>query len=738
MKLKLTAFIALLISGSYQTSAQTILRDSTKSAIELNEIQITVNKEEETKKRVAQEIEILDRKEIENSQAQSTADLLSKSANIFVQKSQQGGGSPVMRGFEASRILLVIDGVRMNNLIYRSGHLQNIVTTDNSILDRVEVLFGPSSTIYGSDALGGVIHLLTRKPEFSKADSTLLKVNAFSRFGTVNDEATGHVDFNIGKRKFASLTSITVSNFSDLRGGENQNPFYNGTYGERPYYPERINGKDSLVKNEDRYLQVESGFTQYDVLQKFAYQQTDNITHSLNLQFSNSTDVPRYDRLTDPNGAGLRYAEFYYGPQTRLMGAYDFNFFNPSTKIQNIHFGVNYQHVEESRNSRRFGRDNLTHRTEKVDVIGLNADLHKTSGAHTFRIGIDAQLNTLKSTATEEDIVTGESTSLDTRYPDGDNSMNNAAVFFSHTWEIKKELILTDGIRLGYTSLHSTFEDKSFYDFPYDEVSQNNLVYSGSIGLIHSPSDDWKLSFLISSGFRTPNVDDLSKVFESSAGNVIVPNEDLKPEQTITTEIGITRILNGKTRWENTLYYTQFIDAIVTEKFQFNGSDSIIYDGQTSAVNANQNKGKAYIYGFSSEIKTVINEQFNFSFMMNYTYGRIKTDSSDAPLDHIAPFLGRIELGYTNKKFGAGFYINYNGWKKLKDYNGGGEDNQQYATSEGMPAWLTANLRTSYKINKHFTVQAGIENIFDTQYRAFASGINGPGRNLYGTLRFHY
>ncbi|NJN34367.1 MAG: TonB-dependent receptor plug domain-containing protein [Saprospiraceae bacterium] len=69
-----------------------------------------------------------------------------------------------MRGFEASRVLLVVDGVRMNNLIYRSGHLQNAITVDQNMLDRVEVLFGTASTVYGSDALGGVVHFFTKKP----------------------------------------------------------------------------------------------------------------------------------------------------------------------------------------------------------------------------------------------------------------------------------------------------------------------------------------------------------------------------------------------------------------------------------------------------------------------------------------------------------------------------------------------------------------------------------------------
>lgn len=88
------------------------------------------------------------------------------------------------------------------------------------------------------------------------------------------------------------------------------------------------------------------------------------------------------------------------------------------------------------------------------------------------------------------------------------------------------------------------------------------------------------------------------------------------------------------------------------------------------------------------------------------------------------------------EKFSANFFVNYNGWKKAKNYSTSGEDNAQYAPVEGMPAWFTANLRVSYKVYKYITIQSGIDNIFDTQYRTFSSGINAPGRNIFAVIRF--
>jgi hemoglobin/transferrin/lactoferrin receptor protein len=732
------AVAALLAMQAAHTSAQSAAPDTSQNNVTLDNVIISANKVAESHKTVAQQIIVLDKEQIANSQAQTTADLLSNTGMIFVQKSQMGGGSPVLRGFEANRILMVVDGVRMNNIIYRAGHLQNIITMDNAALDRAEVLFGPASNVYGSDALGGVIHFYTKKPAFAEDNKLRKNVNAFTRYGSVNNEMTGHADFNIGGKRFASLTSFTYSSFGDLKGGTMQNPLYDTAYGVRPAYADRINGIDTIVMNSDKYKQVQSAYSQYDVLQKFAFKQNEHITHGLNFQYSNSTDIPRYDRLTDRAAGILRYSEWYYGPQQRMLAAYDLNIRDSGAFFQAAHAGVNYQNIEESRHNRNYKNNNISHRVENVNVMGVNLDLQRAVNSHTIRFGLDGQYNTLKSTAQKENIATGVTAPTDTRYPGGDNTMMNTAIYGSHTWLINDKFTLTDGLRLGYISLHSVFNDTSFFPLPFTDANQDNLVYSGSLGLIHIPSNKLKLSLMVSTGYRAPNVDDLAKVFESAPGSVVVPNNNLKPEKTLNTELGVTKIFGSKTIWENALYYTQFFDAIVTGKYRYQGQDSVMYDGSKSRVLANQNERTAYIYGFSSQLRTQLPAHLSLSLGASYTYGRINTDSVDQPLDHIPPLLLHLQLDYSKNKLSSSLFINYNGAKQLKDYYLNGEDNEQYATPDGMPAWFTANFRIAYKIHKLITLQAGIDNILDTQYRAFASGINAPGRNIFGTIRFHY
>ncbi len=686
----------------------------------------------------AQQIQMLYQRDIQFQNNGNTADLIANIGTISVQKSQQGGGSPILRGMEANRILLVVDGVRMNNLIYRGGHLQNIVTIDPNMLERIDILSGPSSTEYGSDALGGVIQVLTRKPNFSStAKKLLFEGNAMARYGSASHEKTTHLDFTLGGKKIAALTSLTYSDFGDLRMGANYNPFYKKSFGERPFYQARINNKDSLVANANPLIQVASGYKQYDILEKIVFEpHNSSNSHTLNLQYSNSSDIPRYDRLTDVKGAGLGQAQWYYGPQKRAMASYGFKK-SDFEKINQLTFGINYQNIEESRHSRGFGSKNLSHRIEKVQVVGYNLDVVKNISSSEFHLGFDGQYNRLNSTATKEDITTGTISPQNTRYPDGKNTMNNIAFYINGVNRVNK-LTFNEGIRVGYSTLHSTFVDKTFFPFPFSEVQQKNLTYSGNVGMVYQ-SRDWSLRSLVSSGFRVPNVDDLSKVFETAGNNIIVPNPNLKPEKSLNFDLNLdVRLAENRVYWENRIYATRLFDALIVAPFLFEGKDTIVYNKLKSRVLASQNQQNARILGFISEIRVILTRTLTLKGAASYTSGRFLKEGITTPMDHIPPFGGRLGLTYQTQKLNTELYSVFNAWKRLSNYYLNAEDNEAYATPDGMPAWITLNWKASYALNNIFTLQLGIENIFDTQYRTFASGINASGRNVFGVVRARF
>lgn len=729
----------ILLFSIYTFWAIAAIAQSDTATVNLKETIISASRTMESRKAVAQSVKVIQQAEMEQMNAQTTADLLQNTAGLFVQRSQQGGGSPVIRGFEASRVLMVVDGVRLNNAIYRSGHLQNILTMDNNTLERTEVLFGPSSTVYGSDALGGAICFYTKKPSFSaKKNAFLAKGNSFFRYGTVNTEKTTHADLSLGWHRIALLSSFTTSDFGNLRMGkkEGNSPFF----GLREYYAERINGVDSVVRNTDPYLQKFSGYRQYDLLEKLVIRQNNNILHTLNVQYSNSTNIPRYDRLTETGAAPniLSYSDWYYGPQKRLMAAYQLEVIEAGWFNRGIQVTASWQDIQESRHSRRFGRAARRSQIEDVTVLGLTAMAEREKDTNRFRVGIDVQNSDVTSTAFEKNLSSGAETPFGTRYPDGGSTMTNIGVFTTLTQKTG-QFVFNEGIRSGYSSLKAAFVNRDLFPFPFRELTQKSPVASGSLGVVWNTAKALAITASAASGFRMPNVDDSAKVFESAAGSLIVPNPDIKPEQTYNFELGWRLHLADRFRWETALWNTAFRNAIVTGNFQFNGQDSVEYDGELSRVLAMQNKRKATILGFTSSAEVDIISSLTFSASVTYTKGRIiEADGVKSPLDHIPPVYGRIALRYHQAKADVEIFTIFNGKKSIDDYLLNGEDNEQYAPADGMPSWYTINLRAGYRFNRFLQLQAGIDNIADVQYRNFASGINAPGRNIFGTLRVSF
>lgn len=699
----------------------------------LNDIIVYTNKFPEKAGKIAQTISVL--RDQNSIQLQpNSGDVLLNSGQVFVQKSQQGGSSPIIRGFEASRILLNVDGIRLNNAIYRSGHLQNVITVDNMILDRVEIIYGPTSTLYGSDALGGAVNMITKDPLLSSSKKTVVSGSSTLRYASATDEQRANLQLNIGGSKWASLTALTVGSFGDMIQGNSRSSRY-PEFGKKNFIVTRANNSDIITVNPNPNKQVTSGYQQYDFLQKILFVPSENIRHVLNIQLSNSSDIPRYDRLTEISNGRPVFAEWYYGPQVRNLVGYHFTASKLNGFFQDVKITANYQNVEESRITRRFQNNNKDFRWEKVNVFGIVIDAKHSSGNHELHLGAESYQNFVRSTAERKNIVTGALSAITTRYADGPTTMQSNALYAQHTYKFSKRLSFNDGARLNLTKLDARFADTSLMRFPFNKVIQQHIAITGNIGLVYAVENRTKISFVASSGFRAPNVDDLSKVFDTRTGSVIVPNANIKPEYTYNTELSFSHTI-GNLKVGGAVFYTAFKQALVVDRFNFNGKDSILYGGVNSAVFASQNKAKAYVFGWSGNASFKITRQLNIEGVATYTEGKYTDQKGvQVPLDHIPPFYGKVSINQSFKKGNASIYSLFNGWKKIKDYNPNGEDNQQYATPEGMPSWFTINAKFEFNMGKQWQTQIALENIFDVNYRYFASGISAPGRNLSLALR---
>ena len=673
------------------------------------------------------QVTLISQEDIQNEKPQNSSDMLQQTGNVFVQKSQGGGGSPVMRGFEANKVLLVIDGVRMNNAIYRSGHLQNALTVDNSVLSHSEIVFGPNSVLYGSDALGGVIHFHTVNPQLADSTKWLTKLNASAFYNSVDKSTLSHLNFSVAQKKWGFLGAYTNSNYNDYKMGENRTHGYKD-WGLQPFVIGQSEGQDSTFINPDPSNQRNVGYTQHDFLGKLYYEPSSKLNYTLNMQYSTSTNINRYDKLAEMRNGDLRYAEWYYGPQNRLLGALKVNFM-PNKKWLNSGTAIlSYQHVDEDRIKRNFNAPDKSYGQEDVNVLAFNVDLNKLiDSSKVLYYGIEVQQNFVTSTAFSQNLLTLEKKPETTRYPDGNNSYLSSGIYLEYKQQFRPNLLMTSGVRYTYIYANSSFVDTSIIKFPFESVSIGTGAPSGNIGLNYQPDGRTILKTALSSGFRAPNIDDYGKVFENN-GNTVVPNNAIKPEYALNAEISAERIFGKRfLTLGTTLYYTYLIDAIVREDFTLNGEDSIFYDGEQTKIQANVNTNNAYIFGVNVFANIRFNKWFNTYLTYNYTQGWDLTEN--APLAHISPDFGKVEFNFKRKKINTSLYSYYNFKKPVSEY-GGGSDNIEEATVDGTPSWWTLNYKVSVDITDGLKGQFYATNILDYHYRQFSSAISAPGRSF--------
>ena len=717
-----------------------VIMEPTSNMLSGVQIIAPLRNENGDKGKSANQTEIISAEELEELNAQTTADVLQNADGVQVQKSQMGGGSPIIRGFEANRVLLVIDGVRLNNAIYRGGHLHNSVTVDNNVLSQVEILYGPGSAVYGSDAIGGVVHFHTKDPKLSEVDSIITGGSGMLRYNSANQEKSGHFDISIGGKKFGSITSVSANDFGDLLSGSKRHHGYDD-FGNITVYSQRIDGRDSAIINENPNLQIGTAYKQIDLLQKLIYRHSEKITFKLNTQYSNSTDVPRFDRLNNVEEDGmLEYSEWHYGPQERMFAALKTELSASNFFFSKASFIASAQNISEDRVKRKFGSNSRSRNSENVKVYGLNADLVSVidSTSQLF-YGFELTHNDVISTAFTEDITTGEIGNESTRYPDGGSAMSTGAFYLSYSHTFKK-LIAKIGGRYNYNNLKARFIDDSFVALPFESINTTNQALSGNLGLVYLPTKNFKSNFNISTGFRSPNIDDFGKIFKKE-DFVVIPNNGITPEYAYSAELGFSKTFqreyhsNGiKTYKVNFLtigatgFCTVLDNAIIREDYELNGLDSLVYEGENRKIQTNINAEQAIIYGGSGRAKVIFTKNIHLSSSINYTRGYLT--NSKYPFAHIPPLFGKTGLLLEMENWDIELFSHYNGWKRKADFAAGTSDNPQEATVDGSPSWYTINFRASLSLNESITLQFGINNIMDQHYKMFASGISAPGRNI--------
>ncbi|WP_103068848.1 TonB-dependent receptor plug domain-containing protein [Aquimarina sediminis] len=703
---------------------------------QLSEVIISVSKWEQEQEDVTQKIVSISSNEIALATPQTSADLLQSGGQVFIQKSQLGGGSPIIRGFSTNRLLLTIDGVRMNTAIFRGGNVQNVISVDPFTVDRTEVILGPGSVVYGSDAVGGVMNFYTKQPKFAISGKDKLSGNAQIRYASASNEKTGHIDFNIGLEKWAFLTSASYTDFDNLKMG---------SHGPKDYlrneYVGSVNGEDFVIQNDDPKEQVFTGYDQINLLQKVYFMPNENWDFNASLMYSETSDYPRYDRLIRPRDGNLRSAEWFYGPQRWFMGNLQVSQKSSSKLYDKMKITAAYQYFEESRNDRDFRSTMLSRTQEQVDAYSFNWDFEKNYGDRTvFYYGLEYVLNQVYSDGFERDIETDISVDAPSRYPNG-STWQSIAAYASLKHKLNEKLRFQGGLRYNRIILYSEF-DNTFFNFPFTEANIDTDALTGTAGLSWLPNDiiQWKLNF--STAFRAPNIDDVGKIFDSEPGSVVVPNPDIKSEYAYNGELGVRLNLDKNFSLDLSTYYTYLNDALIRRDYNLNGETQIDFGGELSNVQAIQNAANARVYGFEAGLEYKFAK--NAKLISQYTFvgGKEKSDDGTSePSRHVSPQFGTTKVSYTLPNLTIDVFALYNGGLDYQDLSPSEQSKDYlYAVDKNgnpySPSWYTLNLRTQYQVTKKIRSIFSIENITDQRYRPYSSGIAAAGRNFIVSLKY--
>jgi len=722
----------------------------------LDEVILSVARSASNVNQIAEKVSVIKSEDLFISSPSSGAEMLELSPGVRIQKSQGGGGSPIIRGFEANRVLIVVDGVRMNNAIYRSGHLQNSITIDPSNIERAEVIFGSSSVGYGSDAMGGVIHYYTKNPILKNSEK--ISSSFTTNFNSANNSVSNNFNTNYSADNWGSITSISISKYGDIKMGKKRNHGYS-YWGLTPIFSQNSRYKFYAEPsiNFDESIQKNTGYSQVDLFQKFLFRIGDDNLLNLNIQFSESSDIDRYDQLNILKDNSLKFSEWYYGPQKRLLISPSLRIF-PKKKFMDkgvITFG--FQKINESRIKRKFNSLNRSHQIEDLKVLSLNGDFDTSfNNGHTLSYGIETTYNHNYSKAYDRVLdvdgnnIVGVSKkfAIPTRYPSDGSSYASFASYVNWSWNMSEFFTFNIGTRLTFTKLKASWNDVISVNPQLSRVNLNSEALTTTVSMKLRPSNKIQINTVLSSGFRNPNIDDIGKIRENN-GLLVVPNTFLKPEYAYNLDLGVDyKSLDNKNylsiRGFSTIISRHIgrAEYIVFSDITTPDTSTIIYNNEEVTTIANKNLGNRFIHGFSIDGFNNLSRSLKIDYSLTYTKG--DNNETYGPLPSISPLFGSLSLDYVKNDLTIKAVYKFSDSKDPSEYSIGGEDGLDetpYIIGEdglkdflGTPSWSDFSIYASLNISPNSTLRLGITNIFDIHYRTFASGISAPGRSFQAGL----
>jgi len=653
----------------------------------LETVQVTATRRGESTFDVPVATDVIDRDEIRAAAPQTVMEALRGQAGAYVQQTTPGQGIVILRGLKGSEVLHVVDGFRLNDAIFRNAPNQYVALVDSQALARIEAVRGPMSALYGSDAMGGVLQMLTWEPSFEGADwqsRGLLR----SMYGSADDSTLSRVEGAFGHEQLAVSGGATYQDVNERRVGGGE---------ELPYTRFTARAADAKVRA------IVAGGNEL----------------TLSAQYSEQPHTPRYDELTPGYGqADPNSAVYWFEPQRRDFVQLRWRGTLPTTAWDSAEAQVGLQRIEDGRRNRDFGSRNEDRESNVDTSRGLTIQASKAIDAsHQLTYGFDVYDDVVDSTRTRTDVATGTTSMRAPRFPDG-STMFQAGAFIADDWSVGERLDVLGGVRWNMSRTRLPASD----EFAATTVADDG--FAGSLSLAYGLTERVRLVANLGQGFRAPNVFDLGTFGDRPGNRFNVPNPYLEPERLTTFDAG-WKVMDDRLEGELIGYYYRYRDKIT----------SVLTGDVTDSgrlVVQSRNAASLVLYGAEFALQQRISDTVEWRAQLTWTRGEESFAGDDYPADRIPPLNGSAGITWR-----PATRWTLDGWLNFADQQdrySPRDDIDPRIRPESTPGWSTWNVRAAWEAGEHAFASLQYGNLGDRRYREFGSGLDAAGQGLVLTL----
>ena len=667
------------------TSAMPAARATTT----LETIQVTASRRAESALAVPVATAVVDRDSIRAAAPQTVMEALRNQPGASLQQTTPGQGVVILRGLKGSEVLHVVDGFRLNDAIFRNAPNQYVALVDSQALARIEIVRGPMSTLYGSDAMGGVVQMLTLEPRFDGAEWQATGM-VRTLYGSADESTLSRAEGSFGNAGFAVQAGATYQDVNERRVG-------GGT--ELPHTAYTARAADAKVR-----ATVGNGHE-----------------WTISLQYAEQPRTPRYDELTPGYGQVTpNSAVYWFEPQRRDFLQLRWRGTTATRAWDSAEAQLGRQVIEDGRRYRDYGSSNEDRERNEDESVGLGFVASKDLGpAHHLTYGFDYYADDVDSSRTRTNTESGATSVRAPRFPDG-STMDQAGAFVADDWSAHERLDVLGGLRW------STSRTRLPASGTFERISVDDDALTGNLGAAFRLTEGVRLVANLGQGFRAPNVFDLGTFGDRPGNRFNVPNSELEAERVTSVDAGIKfmqRSLDG----ELIAYRSRYEDKITS-----------VLTGETTPdgrlVVQSRNAASLQLYGAEFTLRQALSPTISWRTQLTWTRGEERLAGEQSPADRIPPFNGSAGLTWDPL---PGWSID--AWAEFADrqerYSPRDEIDPRIRPG-GTPGWSTWNLRASWEATNRLFASLQAGNLGDRRYREFGSGLDAAGRGVVITIEW--